>query len=467
LNAEAHSIAGRRSHEGEIATHDSETQAQEAAGIAATSAQQKKTNFRWTLAVFAFLATFVAYLDRVNLAVATPSIMQELHFTKVQIGMMQTVFFVCYALFQVPSGTLTEFFGHRKIVPLALGCWSLFTSLTAACRSFGTWIVVRTLFGLGEAPVYPGLSAAYPIWFPKQERGKAISFMLAGSKFGPVVGIPVATLIMIRWGWRSVFVSFGILGIIVAVAYYLLLTNYPHESKFVNRAELEHINEGQFSRDTKKVMPPWKDFFRSGQFWAIGGQFTAAIYINYVFLAWLPVYLLEAHHFSLKQMGFAAAVPELGYALGNIFCGVISDFLIAKRWAGAKSRAWFGGIGLLLCCIGLYLTAISQSKGGTILWLSFALASLGATMNASWTTYADVAGKFAGTVSGWMNFCGNVVGAAAPLITGWVVTRYGWRAAITATASAAIVGAVIWIFVRPDVPLKHRYSGPAREAANV
>jgi ACS family glucarate transporter-like MFS transporter len=82
-------------------------------------------------------------------------------------------------------------------------------------------------------------------------------------------------------------------------------------------------------------------------------------------------------------------------------------------------------------------------------------------MNASWTICADVAGKFAGTVSGWMNFCGNLVGAAAPVITGWVATKYGWQAAILATAAAGIMGAGIWIFVRPDVPLKHRYAEPA------
>jgi ACS family glucarate transporter-like MFS transporter len=111
------------------------------------------------------------------------------------------------------------------------------------------------------------------------------------------------------------------------------------------------------------------------------------------------------------------------------------------------------------------MTAIVDGKTPTILWLTFALASLGATMNASWTTCADVAGKFAGTVSGWMNFCGNVVGAAAPLITSLVVTRYGWKAAITATASAAIVGAVIWIFVKPDIPLKHCYAEPVQATA--
>jgi ACS family glucarate transporter-like MFS transporter len=411
------------------------------------------------LAVFAFLMTLIAYLDRVNLAVATPAIMRELHFTKVQIGMLQTVFFVCYALFQVPSGTIAEFFGHRKIVPLSLGLWSLFTCLTTLCRSFPAWVVVRALFGIGEAPVYPGLSAAFADWFPKRERGKAVAFMVGGAKFGPVLGIPLATLLMIHWGWRASFYAFGIVGIVVAFAYYTLLTTYPYESKFVNQAELAQIADGQqIVKNAKKVMPPWSDFFHSGQFWAIGAQFTTAVYINYVFLAWLPVYLLEAHHFSISQMGLFAGLPELGFALGNIFCGIFSDYLVGKGLVGAKSRAWFAGMGLVLCCAGLFCTAMAQSKWTTILYLTFALASLGSTMNAAWTICADVGGKFAGTVSGWMNFCGNLVGATAPLITGLVVTKYGWQAAIVATSAAGILGAVIWIFVKPDVPLKTRYS---------
>src|ERR1039458_6152570 len=94
-----------------------------AAGVTsgkAGPAGQKRTNFRWSLAIFAMLMTFMSWIDRVNLAVTTPAIIKELHFTKVEIGMMQTVFFVSYAIFQIPSGALTEYFGHRRIVPLAL-----------------------------------------------------------------------------------------------------------------------------------------------------------------------------------------------------------------------------------------------------------------------------------------------------------------------------------------------------------
>jgi len=420
-------------------------------------AGQRRTNFRWTLAIFAMLMTFMSWIDRVNLAVTAPAIIKELHFTKVEIGMMQTVFFVSYAVFQIPSGALTEFFGHRRIVPLALTWWSVFTSLTAACRSFSTWIVVRALFGMGESPIYPGLNAAFTYWFPGRERGRAVGMMVMGAKFGPAVGIPAATLIMLHWGWRAVFVIFGAVGIVIAIAYYLLLRTYPRESRFVNEAELVYIADGQAAVPTAtKLMPPWKDLLRSGQVWAVGGQFAMVDYIQYVFIAWLPLYLLEAHHFSLKQMGYLAALPELGFAFGTIACGFLGDYLICKGLAGSRSRAWFGGLGLTFCAVGLFLTATASQKWTTLLGLTLALMSLGFSITSAWTGCTDIAGKFSATVSGWMNFWGNIVGGAAPIITAWIATRYGWQAAIFTTASAGLLGAVCWIFVKPHKPLQYR-----------
>jgi ACS family glucarate transporter-like MFS transporter len=203
-------------------------------------------------------------------------------------------------------------------------------------------------------------------------------------------------------------------------------------------------------------MPPWKELLRSGQVWAVGAQFAMVDYIQYVFIAWLPVYLLEAHQFSLKQMGFLAPVPELGFAFGTIACGVVGDYLIGRGLAGSRSRAWFGGIGMLTCGLGLAVTAISSQKWTTLAGLTFALMSLGFTITSSWTSCTDIGGKFSATVSGWMNFWGNIVGGAAPIITAWIATRYGWQAAIFATASTGFIGAICWIFVKPHFPLQYR-----------
>ncbi|MDR3564089.1 MAG: MFS transporter [Negativicutes bacterium] len=418
----------------------------------------KRTNYRWMLAIFAMLMTFMSYMDRVNLSVTAPAIMQEFHFTKIEIGLMQTVFFVFYALCMVPSGTLTEWLGHRKVLPFALSWWSVFTALTAVCQQFWTWIVVRALFGMGEAPVFPACNAAFSKWFPKHERAKAVGFMLMGSHSGPIVGMPLAVFIMVNWGWRPVFITFGLLGLLVAFGYWLLIRNNPSESPLINDAEVQYIADGiEYSTDDKKLMPPWKDFFSSYQFWAIGLQLGVANYVNYMFVSWLPLYLLEARHFALKEMGYAAALPSFGIVVGNWFCAFVSDYLVRKGVSKNKIRPRFAAAGMLICCVGLYYASINTDKWMTVMWLTFALAGLGFNMNSAWTSCTDLAGRFAGTVSGWMNFCGNLIGATAPPITALVVEYYGWDSAIFVTGLVAILGAVVWQFVKPDKPLKHRY----------
>jgi ACS family glucarate transporter-like MFS transporter len=417
---------------------------------------QKRTNYRWVLAAFAMLLTFMSFMDRVNLSVATPSIIKELHFTMVQIGMLQTVFFVCYACFMIPSGMATEYFGHRRLIPFALAWWSVFTSITPFSGRFTNWIVVRSLFGMGESPVFPGINYAFSNWFPKKERGKASGFLVTGSCLGQLVGMPLSVLIMVTWGWRLVFVAFGILGLVIALAYYVLLRTHPHESKFVNAAELEYITDGRTVEVMAKKMAPWKDFLKSRQFWAIIGPSAAANYINHVFISWLPVYLLSARHFSLKHMGLASAFVFAGPAIGGMTCGFIADYMIGKRLATAKCRAWLGGMGLLLCCGGLYMVATSTSQWVTVMWLTLSLCLMGFSFNSQWAACMDIGGRFAGTVSGWMSFGGNLIGGGlGPLITAWIATRYSWQVAILVTAAVGILGAVSWMFVKPHVALKN------------
>jgi ACS family glucarate transporter-like MFS transporter len=153
-------------------------------------------------------------------------------------------------------------------------------------------------------------------------------------------------------------------------------------------------------------------------------------------------------------MGFAAAIPEFAFAVGVIICGLATDYVIGRNLADSKARAWFGGIGQLFCCFGLYLTAMSDGKAPTIFWLSVALASLGFSMNSTWTSASDLGGKFSGSVSAWTNFMGNLIGGMAPMVVAWVATGYGWKAAIMVTAVAGLVGATCWAFVRPHRPLK-------------
>lgn len=415
---------------------------------------EKPSQFRWFLAVLMFLICFISYMDRVNLSVATPEIMKEFHFTKMEIGLLQTAFFVGYSLMQIPGGIMSELFGHRRVITTAATFWSVFTALTAACTSLPMFAVVRTLFGIGEGPLAPSFTRFVYRWFNTNEKARGSSFLLGGVFFGPVIGPAATVALMLAFGWRSVFVIFGAVGIVLAAAWYYFATESPRGNRFVNAAELAHI-EGSDAQaaQQQKELAPWKSFLSSPQFWAIGIQFFITDYIMYVFLAWLPLYLMEAQNFSLQKMGIAASFPWAALCLVTFATGYFSDKLIMSGASKHKVRTVSGIVGLALCCIGLYLGAIATTPTMNVFWLTLSLGSLGLTFNAGWAACIDLGGKFSGSVSGWMNFWGNLGGVVAPILTAWIATQYGWQSAITATSAFAIIGMAAWIMVKPERPL--------------
>jgi ACS family glucarate transporter-like MFS transporter len=111
---------------------------------------------------------------------------------------------------------------------------------------------------------------------------------------------------------------------------------------------------------------------------------------------------------------------------------------------------------LFVCALALGLTAVSSQKWTTLVGLTFALMALGFTITSSWISCTDIAGKFSATVSGWMNFWGNLIGGIGPIITAWIAVHYGWQTAIFATASTGTIGAICWIFVKPHKPLQYK-----------
>lgn len=426
----------------------------------AAAARSKSTNMRWYLAILMFIISFVSYMDRVNLSVAVPVIMKEFHFTKIEIGWMQTAFFLGYALMQIPGGMLSERFGHRRIAALGVTWWSAFTALTAAGSGMFSFVVIRGLFGLGEGPVFPAFSNCIYHWFGKFERGKASSLMLSGAFLGPVVGPAITVSLMIAFGWRAVFVIFGLAGLVIAVLWYIFATQTPQENKHVNEAELKIIAGPDFVAGAapapvvkKAKLAPWSKFMGSPQFWAIALQYFITDYVMYVFLAWLPLYLMEAQKFSLKSMGIAASFPWLALFIATMTTGWVADKMVAAGMSKFHARTTFGSAGLVICCVTLYLGAVATVPWQNVMWMSFSLGALGLTFNASWAACLDIGGKYSGSVSGWMNLWGNIGGVLAPVITAWIATKYSWRAAIIVTSASAFIGVLAWFMVRPDKSL--------------
>lgn len=413
----------------------------------------KASRFRWILALVMFIISFTAYMDRVILSAATPALMQEFSFSKVDIGFLQTLFFTGYALMQIPGGMLAEFFKHRLVVAITTLCMSVFTVFTGLCHSFFAFAVVRTLVGVGEGPLFPALSVFISRWFHNNEKAKASAFMSGGAFVGPMLGSAFTVLLIMTLGWRSVFYTLGVLGFVLAGIWYYFAHNHPADSAMANDAEKAYIITGNNVLGNTSKVAPWKQFLKSRQFWAIGIQYFITAYIMYFYLTWLPLYLMEAQHFSLAQMGIGASIPWLVLFLVNMSAAIVSDNLVAKGVSKNKCRSWFAIVGLAGCACFMYTASLATTPWMNVLWLSLSLGSLGLTFATSWPACIDLGGAYSGSVAGWMNFCGNVGGVVAPVSTAWVATTYGWHAALLITSASAVIGIVAWLMVQPDISI--------------
>ena len=171
--------------------------------------RQKKSNVRWYFAIAFFIIGVIAYMDRSNISFIAPQMMEDLHMTKQQFGLLASFFSLGYALMQVPSGMLAEKFGPRKMISIALLWWSAFTILTGMIKHHGLLYLVRFLFGIGEAPMYPSNAVFNSTWFAKDEKGRASSALLAGSYFGPVLAPVITIAIVNAFNWQAVFYILG------------------------------------------------------------------------------------------------------------------------------------------------------------------------------------------------------------------------------------------------------------------
>jgi ACS family glucarate transporter-like MFS transporter len=418
----------------------------------------KPSAVRWKLLVVIYCACLIAYLDRVNLSITGTNIMAEMGFNKVDLGYTMSAFFFGYALFQIPGAILAEKFGARIMGAIAQMWWSIFTLLTPLAWGLVSFMIVRFMFGVGEAPLYPTIQAFYARWFSTKEKALASAGMLMGTFFAPAIGPWITVQIVANMGWRWAFYLFGIAGAIIAILWYIMSRDTPQEHPNVNQGEIDAINEGrtqtQIAHLAKKELAPWgSKFLVNPRFWFVGMQYFVANYIMYLFLSWIPIYLMEARQMTMQKMGLAAAAPWLALTFAVFIGGILSDKLVAKGVSKVVSRSCFAIFGFAFCMLGLYMGANADSEAANLIWLSVSLGTLGFAYIASWAGCQDLGGKFGSSVSAWMNTWGNLAGMFAPVITAYMAVTFGWQQALLLTSVPICIGCVLWLFINPNKPL--------------
>jgi sugar phosphate permease len=422
------------------------------------TAARKPSYTRWFVLFMISLMYLVTYIDRVNISAAAPMISREFGFSKIAMGIIFSAFVWSYALFQVPGGWMGDRYGPRGVLGGIVAYWSVMTALTANGVGVISFSIIRFLFGMGEAGAFPTATRAMQLWYPREERGLAQGITHSASRLGAAIAPPITVAIIVSLGWRWVFYIFGAVGILWSLLWYLTYRNMPENHKWVNRTELAYIRGTDEKGNVKQVdikkkpTVPWGVLLRSPNMWAIMCAYFTYVYCLWIFLSWLPSYLVDYRHFTLLKMGYFASLPLFAGVIGDTAGGWATDFLLVKTGKTNFSRRVVAIVGMLGCVVFMVPAALTSNPYTAVYCLTGAMFFLECIIGPSWAVPMDVGGEYSGTVSGMMNMAGNIGGALSPTVFGILVQFGSWTAPFIVAAVILLLGAVLWAFwLNPEI----------------
>jgi ACS family glucarate transporter-like MFS transporter len=407
---------------------------------------------------FAFALTAITYLDRICISAAAPFIMRDLSLTALEMSFVFSAFTLAYSIFEVPSGWLGDVKGPRRVLTRIVLWWSAFTILTAAAQGLRSLVVIRFLFGAGEAGAFPNMARSLSRWFPLRERGRANGVMLLGSRVGGMISVPLALLVISSWGWRMSFVLFGLVGVVWAVAWQAWYRDRPEQHPAISPQEVAWIRQDDPTPGAH-VPTPWRALFRSRNLYAICAMYFAFGYGLYFYFTWLPTYLIQELGFSPLTGGALAALPFFLAGVADVAGGWLTDRL-SHRFGLKTGRCYLGFTAFFTCGVLLFMSTVADDAVAKALLLALALASADFGLSAAWAVCLDIAPDHGGVMTGWMNTFGNLGGLFGPIVVGYAIDRWqSWTIPFYIAAAIYVGGAVAWLVIDPSQTLvKERHA---------
>ena len=399
---------------------------------------------RYTVLALLFAAWTVSYLDRMVMAVSIPYIAKDFHLSPVQMGVVMSAFFLGYSFFQVPGGFLADKLGARKVMNGALVWWSIFTFVTGMVNSLTSMLWVRVLFGAGEG-IFPGASKkSIAHWFPLKERSTANAVMLSSNALGPALAPLFVAAVITSWGWRAVFMSLLLPGLVVVLLMKMYVKDDPQDSKYVSAQELAEIQcvEPKMESGAEATRLSCLKSWRVWQCFLMWFAFDITLW---GFASWLPTYLIKVRGFALVKMSVAASLPFFAGTIGLIAGGWISD-----KWF-QNSRKTPIIITQLIGAFCLYLTYTVTSPTGAVVYQTLAGGFLYMGMGAFWALPMSIIPKTVmGTASALVTTGGQLAGLISPMAIGYLVQISGgsFNTAFMFLIAGTVISSVIALTVK-------------------
>ncbi len=415
---------------------------------------------RYRMIGLLFCGSVINYIDRVNISVAAPVMMQETGWPKDQFGWVFSIFLIGYALLQLPGGVIADRWSGRHVLTVAFLGFSLFTLLTPLGQwSFALLLVFRFFVGAFESMTFPATASMNSRWIPRQEFSRAHTLSISGITIGQMIAYPLTTWIILQSSWQMVFYVNAVMGFLWAAVWLWYATDTPRAHPRITEVERKYIEANIAPKPTTVL--PLRLVFTTLPLLVIALAYMCFAYIGWLFLFWFPTYLVEARGLPLSIMGTVGIFVHGAAFCGLVGGGTLADWLLRRGWSPQFARARLGAIAMTLALPFLLAAATVPSVTVCVLFLILFYGLFTVALSGFATVAIEFSPHLAGAIFGLINTMGTFAGFLGPLTAGYMLAGTGnWMLPFFVSAGVGVVCAII-LYVVPVRPIQVEAFAPA------
>ncbi|PHT40803.1 hypothetical protein CQW23_19657 [Capsicum baccatum] len=391
------------------------------------------------------------------MSIAILPMSKEFNWNSATVGLIQSSFFWGYLLTQIVGGIWADKLGGKIVLGFGVVWWSIATVLTPFAARLGLpfLLVVRALMGIGEGVAMPAMNNMLSKWIPVSERSRSLALVYSGMYLGSVTGLAFSPILIQKFGWSSVFYSFGSLGSIWFALWLTKAYSSPKDDPELSEQEKRLIMGGSVSKEPVTNIP-WKLILSKAPVWALIISHFCHNWGTFILLTWMPTYYSQVLKFNLTESGLFCVLPWLTMAVFANIGGWIADTLVSKGLSITSVRKARTSIELLYTIMqsigflgpAFFLTQLSRVKTPlfAVLCMACSQGSDAFSQSGLYSNHQDIGPRYAGVLLGLSNTAGVLAGVFGTAATGYILQKGSWDDVFKVAVVLYIIGTLVWNF---------------------
>lgn len=399
---------------------------------------------RWLILGFFWIAFLINNIDRQVVFSIFPILTQQMHFTRVQLGLVGSVFLWSYCASNPLLGRLADVIQRERLIVASMILWSVATLGTALSYSVHYFLFWRSALGLAESLYVPATLASIAAWHPGKTRSSALAIHSSAQFSGLAMGGWLGGLTAETLGWRPGFSILAAVGILYAGVLAILLPRKPRPAVEIRKAGASPL-----------------DVFRSGCYVALLVSYIMFSTMLFIFYTWLPDFVYNKFHLSLANSGLVATgYLQTGAVVGVLTWGLVADFMSTRVHAG---RYHLITLNMIACApFAVLILTLNSLTGLKVAAAAFGFFAAGLSANVVAAAFDVITTKNYGFATGLINLAGGIGGGGGVLLVGLINNQNAAAFVMKRVAVAVVMGAVAVSLVASKRYASERRDGLAK-----